>query len=62
MVKGCALMGLRHHPDVFHRLRPLALWGERFSRQALAAIAWAYERGGLAIGRSEAVITKRMAS
>lgn len=29
VVKGCALMGLLHHPDVFHRLRPLALCGER---------------------------------
>ena len=62
LVKGCALMGLRHHPDVFHLLRPLAIFGERFYRQALAAIAWEYERGGLEIGRSELVIHKRMAS
>jgi hypothetical protein len=40
LVKGCALMGLRHHPDVFHLLRPLAMCGERCYRQALAAIAW----------------------
>ena len=62
LVKGCALMGLRHHPDLFHLLRPLAIFGERFYRQALAAIAWEYERGGLEIGRSEPVIHKRMAS
>ncbi len=62
LVKGCALMGLRHHPDLFHLLRPLAIFGERFYRQALAAIAWEYERGGLEIGRSEPVINKRMAS
>ena len=62
LVKGCALMGLRHHPDLFHLLRPLAMFGERFYRQALAAIAWEYERGGLEIGRSEPVIHKRMAS
>ena len=62
LVKGCALMGLRHHPDVFHLLRPLAMCGERFSRQALAAIAWEYERGGGGGGRSEPVIHKRMAS
>jgi hypothetical protein len=62
LVKGCALMGLMHHPDLFHLLRPLAVFGERFSRQALAAIAWEYERGGLEIGRSEPVIHKRMAS
>jgi hypothetical protein len=62
LVKGCALMGLRHHPDLFHLLRPLAMFGERFYRQALAAIAWEYERGGVGIGRSEPVINKRMAS
>src|SRR6266704_781709 len=62
LVKGCALMGLMHHPDLCHLLRPLAMLGERFYRQALAAIAWEYERGGLEIGRSEPVITKRMAS
>jgi len=39
LVKGCALMGLTHHPDLFHLLRPLALVGERFYRKALAAIA-----------------------
>ena len=62
MVKGCALMGLMHHPDLFHLLRPLAIFGERFYRQALAAIAWEYERGSLEIGRSESVINKRMES
>ena len=62
LVKGCALMGLMHHPDLFHLLRPLAMFGERFYRQALAAIAWEYERGGLETGSSEPVINKRMAS
>jgi hypothetical protein len=62
VVKGCALMGLMPHPDVFHLLRPLAICGERFSRQALAAIAWEYERGSLEIGRSASVIHKRMES
>jgi len=52
-------MGLTHHPDLFHLLRPLAMFGERFYRQALAAIAWEYARGSLASGRSEPVITKR---
>lgn len=59
LVKGCALMGLTHHPDLFHLLRPLAMFGERFYRKALAAIAREYERGSVMIGRSEAVITKR---
>jgi hypothetical protein len=62
LVKGCALMGLMHHPDLFHLLRPLAVFGARFYRQALAAIAWEYARGDLEIGRSEPVINKRMAS
>jgi hypothetical protein len=62
LVKGCVLMGLMHHPDLFHLLRPLAMFGERFYRQALAAIAWEYERGGLEVGRSEPVINKRMTS
>jgi hypothetical protein len=62
LVKGCTLMGLTHHPDLFHLRRPLALWGERFYRQALAAIAREYERGGVGSGRSEAVINKRQAA
>jgi len=62
LVKGCTLMGLTHHPDVLHLLRPLAIGGERCSRKALAAIARAYARGGLAVGRSAAVITKRRAA
>src|SRR6266851_3895035 len=62
LLKGCTLMGLTHHPDLFHRLRPLAMCGERFYRKALAAIAREYERGSLEVGRSEAVITKRSAA
>ena len=62
LVKGCAKMGLSHHPDLFHPLRPLAMFGERFYRKALAAVAWEYERGGLEIGGSEGVINKRGAA
>ena len=62
LVKGCAFMGLTHHPDLFHLLRPLALFGERFYRQALAALAWESERGRLEMGRSEAVMNKRSAA
>jgi hypothetical protein len=47
---------------VFHLLRPLAMCGDRFYRQALAAIAWEDERGGLEGGRSAPVIHKRMES
>ncbi len=62
LVKGCTLMGLTHHPDLFHLLRPLAMCGERFYRKALAAIAREYERGSVEVGRSEDVITKRRAA
>lgn len=59
LLKGCGLMGLTHHPDLFHLLRPLAMFGARFYRKALAAIAWEYERGSLEIGCAEPVIDKR---
>src|SRR3989449_9395761 len=62
LLNGCTLMGLTHHPDLFHLLRQLAMFGERFYRKALAAIAREYERGSLEVGRSEAVITKRSAA
>ena len=62
LVKGCTLRGLTHHPDLFHLLRPLAMFGERFYRKALAAIAREYERGSVKVGRAEAVITKRRAA
>lgn len=62
LVKGCALMGLMPHPELCHLRRPLAIFGERFSRQALAAIAWEYERGSVKIGRSESVLHKRIES
>jgi hypothetical protein len=62
LVKGCELLGLTHHPDLFHLLQGLAKFGGRFYRQALAAIAWEYERGELKRGRSEGVIEKRSAA
>ena len=62
LVKGCTLMGLTHHPDLFHLRRPLAMFGERFYRKALAAIAREYERGSVKVGSSEDVITKRSAA
>jgi len=62
LLKGCTLMGLTHHPDLFHLLRPLAMFGERFYRKALAAIAREYERGSVKVGRAEDVITKRSAA
>jgi len=61
LVKGCALSGLQHHPDLFHLLRPLALFGARFYRQALAAMEDEYERGALALGSTAEVIERRRA-
>jgi hypothetical protein len=51
LVKGWAVMGLMHPPEVGHLLRPLALCGERCSRQARAAIAQGHSvfRKGLPI-------------
>lgn len=61
LVKGCALAGLAHHPDLFHLLHPLAKFGARFERQALAAIAHEYERAALDCGRSLTVYERRRA-
>jgi tetratricopeptide (TPR) repeat protein len=63
LVKGCELMGLTHHPDLFHLLRGLAAFGERFYRQALAAIAREYERARVfESGKTAATLKKRMES
>ena len=61
LMKGCALLGLTHHPDLFHLLRPLSGLGARFYRQALAAIEHEYERGALAAGSTVAVVERRQA-
>ena len=50
---------LTHHPDLFHLLHPLGVFGARFYRQALAAIEQEYERGALALGSTPAVIERR---
>ena len=61
LVKGCALSGLTHHPDLFHLLHPLGVFGARFYRQALAAMAQEYERGALSVGSTLAVYERRQA-
>ncbi|NOT63263.1 MAG: hypothetical protein HOP19_23900, partial [Acidobacteria bacterium] len=61
LVKGGTLAGLTHHPDLFHLLHPLAPFGGRFERQALAAMAHEYERGALDSGRSLRVHERRRA-
>jgi len=63
LVKGCQLMGLSHHPDLFHLLHPLAPFEGRFERQALGAIENEYERERVfESAKSESVIGKRMES
>jgi len=42
--KGAALMGITHHPDLFHLLQGIAIFATRFERQAYAAIEQADER------------------
>ena len=44
IVKGCALLGVTHHPDLFHLLQGIAMFVARFERQAYAAIEQADER------------------
>jgi tetratricopeptide (TPR) repeat protein len=39
LVKGCALYGIIHHPDLFHLVQPIRGFAARFERQAYAAIA-----------------------
>ena len=63
LVKGCELMGLSHHPDLFHLLHPLAPFAGRFERQALGAIENEYERAGVfESAKSASVIAARMAA
>ena len=59
LVKGCTLLGLTHHPDLFHLLQPVGVFGARFYRQALAAMEHANARGALAAGRTPAVVARR---
>jgi hypothetical protein len=61
LVKGCLLLGLTHHPDLFHLLQPVGVFGARFYRQALGAIQHEYERGALAAGRTPDVYERRQA-
>ena len=63
LVKGCELMGLSHHPDLFHLLHPLAPFAGRFERQALGAIEHEYERARVfESAKSASVIGTRMAA
>jgi hypothetical protein len=61
LVKGCELMGLTHHPDLFHLLQLLSGFEGRFYRQALKAISLEYERARVfESAKSARVIAERM--
>ena len=61
LVKGCELMGLTHHPDLFHLLQLLAGFEGRFYRQALKAIGLEYERARVfESAKSARVIEERL--
>jgi hypothetical protein len=61
LVKGCELMGLTHHPDLFHLLQLLSGFEGRFYRQALKAISLEYERARVfESAKSARVIEERM--
>jgi tetratricopeptide (TPR) repeat protein len=63
LVKGCQLMGLTHHPDLFHLLQRLSAFAARFYRRALADIACEYERARVfESGKSAPVLGKRIGS
>lgn len=44
LVKGCALLCITHHPDLFHLLRPIGVFVSRFEKQAYGAIEKEYQR------------------
>ncbi|MBF0103640.1 MAG: hypothetical protein HQK77_22300 [Desulfobacterales bacterium] len=61
IVKGCALMGLSHHPDLFHLLQNLSGIGTRLYRKALSAIEREYDRSRVfESGKTETVLQKRL--
>ena len=61
LVKGCELMGLTHHPDLFHLLRGLARLGTRLYRKAIAAIKLEYARAAvIESSKTEGTFNKRL--
>lgn len=44
LIKACSLMGITHHPDLFHLLQPIASYLSRFEQKAYSAIAQQEER------------------
>jgi hypothetical protein len=44
LIKACSLMGITHHPDLFHLLQPIASYLYRFENRAYSAISQQQER------------------
>lgn len=62
IVKACALMGITHHPDLFHLLQGIALFVSRFEKQAYAAIGEEAERMKVFdSAKSERVLNEKLA-
>lgn len=62
LVKGCALFGVAHHPDLFHLLQPMGIYLARFERRAYGAIAQEAQcEKVFATAKSERVLEKRLA-
>lgn len=61
LVKGCALLCITHHPDLFHLLHPIAVFVSRFERQAYSAIEKEYQRKKVfENAKSEEVLHKKL--
>lgn len=61
LVKGCALLGIIHHPDLFHLLRPIGVFLCRFEKQAYTALEKKYQRQEVFYkAKSEEVLLKKL--
>lgn len=61
IIKACNLMGITHHPDLFHLLQPIASYLSRFELKAYSAISEEEER--LAVfenAKSEQVLKEKL--
>ena len=61
IVKACRLLGITHHPDLFHLLQIIAMFVFRFERQAYAAIGEEDEREKVFnSAKSERVLSEKL--
>lgn len=60
LLKGCQMLGMTHHPDLFHVLRGIAWFGGQFEKRAYRLIGEEYERIRLfETAKSDVVCDKR---